>query len=193
MIGAKSEKLFQEESPIGKIFRINDTPFKVVGVLKEKGSAGGGQSQDDVVFVPLATAQSRVIGPTRAAAGKSVDFITVKASDSSLVASVQVLISDLLRQRGTRRPSRAVVHRLDLRLLQQRPAVVGHVGDRGNFASFQVLDSLSEKSASAQFTIGVVSEMACIDTPCSSISTSRCFMSMNLVGNGPILPAGAPT
>ena len=57
-----AEKLFQEESPIGKIFRINDTPFKVVGVLKEKGSAGGGQSQDDVVFVPILTAKIRLIG-----------------------------------------------------------------------------------------------------------------------------------
>src|SRR5262249_48181598 len=52
IIGAMvAEKLFGDEDPIGQVVRVLSTPFTIIGVLKEKGTSGG-QSQDDVLFVP---------------------------------------------------------------------------------------------------------------------------------------------
>lgn len=55
-------KLFPNDpSPIGKTIRFNKIPLRVIGVMKEKGQEGMGQSQDDMVFVPYTTIQSRIM------------------------------------------------------------------------------------------------------------------------------------
>lgn len=48
--------LFGFSDPIGEYIRVNGMPYKVVGVLKEKGASMMGSS-DDQVFVPLTAAQ----------------------------------------------------------------------------------------------------------------------------------------
>lgn len=53
--------------------RINKAPFKVIGVLQSKGQSAGGQDQDDIVYIPLSTAQNRMMGITY------VQRITVQA------------------------------------------------------------------------------------------------------------------
>lgn len=59
------DKLFTEgEDPIGKIIRYNSIPFKIVGVLKSKGSSTMGQDQDDVMIAPYTTIQKRVLAIT---------------------------------------------------------------------------------------------------------------------------------
>lgn len=57
-----AEKLFEEELPIGKIIRIEKIPFKVVGILTEKGQSSMGFDQDDIVIVPYTTLQKRIMG-----------------------------------------------------------------------------------------------------------------------------------
>lgn len=44
--------LFEEANPVGKTIRINNQPYKVIGVLESKGQSSVGQDQDDVVIVP---------------------------------------------------------------------------------------------------------------------------------------------
>ena len=63
VIGATvAEKLFGRESPLGKSIRVQKVPFTVVGVFAQKGqSTGGGMDQDDLILVPLKTAQSRLV------------------------------------------------------------------------------------------------------------------------------------
>jgi putative ABC transport system permease protein len=46
------KKLFQNETPIGKVVKISERPYQIVGVFAEKGSSFG-QSQDDMVIVPI--------------------------------------------------------------------------------------------------------------------------------------------
>lgn len=59
------EKLFTEnEDPIGKVIRYNSIPFKIVGVLKSKGSSTMGQDQDDVMIAPYTTIQKRILAIT---------------------------------------------------------------------------------------------------------------------------------
>ena len=48
------KKLFPNETPIGKWVKVNEKPYQIVGVLAEKGSSFG-QSQDDLVLVPITT------------------------------------------------------------------------------------------------------------------------------------------
>ena len=55
-------ELFDDEPPIDKIIRINNVPFRVVGVLGSRGSDMTGQDQDDVVITPWTTMKFRVNG-----------------------------------------------------------------------------------------------------------------------------------
>ncbi len=57
------EDLFGSKSvnPVGETIRINRQNYEVIGVLKSKGPSGP-QNQDDVIFMPLRTAQLKLGG-----------------------------------------------------------------------------------------------------------------------------------
>ena len=48
-------------NPVGESIRINKLSFRVIGVTKPKGGTGF-MSQDDIVYIPLTTAQKQVFG-----------------------------------------------------------------------------------------------------------------------------------
>ena len=47
--------------PVGQMMRFNNIPFKVIGVLEEKGESTSGQDQDDLVIAPYTTVQKRIL------------------------------------------------------------------------------------------------------------------------------------
>jgi len=49
------------EDPVGQMIRFNKIPFKVIGLLEEKGENTFGQDQDDVVIAPYTTVQKRIL------------------------------------------------------------------------------------------------------------------------------------
>jgi putative ABC transport system permease protein len=57
---AVSARIFGDTSPVGRTVRLGRFPYQVVGVLAPKGAARGGVDRDDVVFVPISTAQRRI-------------------------------------------------------------------------------------------------------------------------------------
>ncbi|HWP97765.1 MAG TPA: ABC transporter permease [Syntrophomonadaceae bacterium] len=77
---------------LGKTIRINGLDFTVVGVLKSKGSSGG-SDQDDIIYIPLTTAQQRLIG------SQTVRSINVQASSAAALTPLKDYITTLLRQR----------------------------------------------------------------------------------------------
>ena len=93
------EALFEERAGIGETFRIGNVPFTVTGVLDKKGLGAAGRSQDDVVFIPLSTAKSRVVGAVRGTTREALDYISIKVSDATALPTVTGEIEKLLRQR----------------------------------------------------------------------------------------------
>jgi putative ABC transport system permease protein len=85
--------LFGTSNPVGQNIRVNNAPYKVIGVLESKGQSSVGQDQDDVVIVPLTTAQERLMGITY------VKSINIQVSDANKMDQVQNEIEILLRQR----------------------------------------------------------------------------------------------
>ena len=75
--------------PIGQTIRVNKMDFKVIGVTIAKGGSGF-SNQDDVVYVPLATAQHYLSG------NQYLSNISIAAIDQTSMASVQQQVSDLL-------------------------------------------------------------------------------------------------
>ena len=56
------ENVFPDgQDPVGQMIRFNNIPFKVIGVLEEKGENTFGQDQDDVVIAPFTTVQKRIL------------------------------------------------------------------------------------------------------------------------------------
>ena len=50
------------EDPVGKMIRIKNVPFRIIGILAPKGQSPSGNDQDDVIFIPFTTAERRVLG-----------------------------------------------------------------------------------------------------------------------------------
>ncbi|MGB4598441.1 MAG: ABC transporter permease [Trichlorobacter sp.] len=88
--------LFGSEDPLGKMIRIKKVPFTVVGTLQRKGQSPQGTDQDDVIFVPLRTAQRKLIGNQFP---NNVGAILVKARSEELLSQAQEEVIILLNQR----------------------------------------------------------------------------------------------
>ncbi|MDR9855091.1 ABC transporter permease [Paenibacillus sp. VCA1] len=79
---------------IGSIVKINDIPFRVIGVLKSKGSSGS-MDQDDTAIAPITTVQSRFMsGSSR----NGLRQILVEANSPEAMQSTIALIEYTMRQ-----------------------------------------------------------------------------------------------
>ena len=87
-----ASNLFGTENPIGKNIRINNQPFKVIGITASKGQSIG-QDQDDVIYIPITTAQERMLAITY------VQAINIQVSSPERMNQVQADVENLLRQR----------------------------------------------------------------------------------------------
>lgn len=85
--------LFGENiSAIGQTIRINRIEFKVIGVTASKGGSGF-TNQDDVIYIPLTTAQRYLSGST------NVSNISVQAANADVMTTVGESITNLLLSR----------------------------------------------------------------------------------------------
>ena len=89
-------ELFGDVDPLGRTVRIKGIPFRVIGVLEQRGQSGMGQDQDDEVFIPISTAQKKVMGVSFP---DQVKFIILQAVDAESTYTSQEEIRLLLRQR----------------------------------------------------------------------------------------------
>jgi len=89
-------ELFGDMDPIGKTIRVGNIPFKVIGTLKIKGQSGMGMDQDDLVFIPITTAQKKVFGT---AFPGTVSMINVQAQNADVMTQLENDINEILRKR----------------------------------------------------------------------------------------------
>ena len=85
-------------NPIGQIVKINRVPFRVIGVMEEKGVSSF-SDDNDVVFVPLTTAQTRLFSGRDLSGDYTVSVIYGKAVDESRLDAARDQIVRLLRRR----------------------------------------------------------------------------------------------
>lgn len=89
-------KLFDRtEGLVGESIRVNGQPFKVIGVLASKGGGSFG-SEDNVVLVPLTTAQVRLL---HSSSSSSVDVLMVQATSPDSIKQASDEVSNILRTR----------------------------------------------------------------------------------------------
>ncbi|MBU2028308.1 ABC transporter permease [Patescibacteria group bacterium] len=78
-----------DADPTGQIIRINKIDFQVIGMAIAKGGSGF-SNQDDVIYIPLTTAQNYLSG------NQYISNISVAAINQASMVSVQQQVSDLL-------------------------------------------------------------------------------------------------
>lgn len=96
-----AEELFNGADPIGEVIRIQQVPFRVVGVLAERGGGGFfGFTEDDRIMAPITTAQSRLLGARSVRGGERlVTVINVSATGEADIDRAIEEITVTLRRR----------------------------------------------------------------------------------------------
>ncbi len=90
------ENLVPDTFALGKLLRIKSVPFTIIGVLERKGQSPRGDDQDDVIFVPLKTAQNRLFGSPFP---DEIGAILIQAKEIPLIPVAERQIDELLTRR----------------------------------------------------------------------------------------------
>lgn len=87
-----ARKLFKGKDAIGKMVRLQNNYYQVIGLLEEKGLTESGYDPDDRALVPLTTSMSRLTHETY------LHSIKVVALDSSQVLETMEAVRQILRR-----------------------------------------------------------------------------------------------
>lgn len=94
-----ADNLFVGGDPIGQTVRVQNLPFRVIGVMVRKGQDQQGRDQDDIAFTPYTTVQKKILGSPRL----QVAYVSAVSPDATYTAQQQ--ITELLRQRHKLNPN----------------------------------------------------------------------------------------
>ncbi len=92
-----ARELFGDDNPVGETIKINQINFKIIGVLRSKGS-GGFQDQDDTVLVPVTTAMYRLLGKDY------IDLLYVEGKDQKTLEPLMEEIKQVIIKEHRLRP-----------------------------------------------------------------------------------------
>lgn len=84
-------KLFGDEDAVGKQIKIGKQSYRVIGVMKERGSAGV-FSLDDITFLPLRTLQKLILGIDY------VQFIYLQVENTALTDVTVADVTERMRE-----------------------------------------------------------------------------------------------
>lgn len=88
-----ADNMFAGTDPVGQTIRVQNLPFRVVGVMARKGQDPQGRDQDDIAFTPYTTVQKKILGSPRL----QIAYVSAVSPDATYTAQQQ--IGELLRQR----------------------------------------------------------------------------------------------
>ena len=86
-----AKDLFGDDDPLGKLIRVGNYNFEVIGVYEPKGSFGP-MNDDELVFIPVTTLQKKIQG---------IDFLiysVVELIDNNKADATSLDIADVLRR-----------------------------------------------------------------------------------------------
>ena len=87
-----ARKLFRDMDPIGKMVRLQNNYYEIIGILQEKGLTESGYDPDDRALIPLTTSMSRL---TRETHLHSIKVVTL---DASQVPKTMEAVKQVLRR-----------------------------------------------------------------------------------------------
>jgi len=102
VIGSSAARsLFPNQDPVGQRVKIQNIPFRIIGLAKEKGGESWrGQDEDNFVLIPRSTARARIFGDHRLAR-QQVRNITIVGETQDDLALIEKDIDLILkRSRG---------------------------------------------------------------------------------------------
>ncbi|MFH1832402.1 MAG: ABC transporter permease [bacterium] len=93
-ITVANELFGKDKNPIGQTIRIKKIPFKIIGVLEEKGKSPDGRDQDDTVFIPITTLAHRL-------QGKKLKYFALicQAKSKERIRNAEEQIRSIIRQK----------------------------------------------------------------------------------------------
>ncbi|MCL5291553.1 MAG: ABC transporter permease [Actinobacteria bacterium] len=124
------------EEPIGKVIKINNIPFQVIGIMEQKGSGGGSSNMDDTILIPLSTAMHRVFG------SRSLRQISVEVASADQMDQASAEITNLLMIRHKISDS----SKIDFQIMNQA----------------EVLNTLSEVTGTLTLLLGGIAAISLI-------------------------------
>ena len=86
-------ELFGTQNPIGETIRVNNTNFKIIGVLSKRGTSPHGMDMDRRVMVPITTAMKRMYNTTH------IGMIRLYLDDPARLDEVSKSVTALLKER----------------------------------------------------------------------------------------------
>ncbi len=92
------EDLFGKKNPIGELIKIDGKNFTVIGTIKEMGTDQFGNDQDNMISVPITTAQNKLYGLDY------INLILAKARNEQVIDSANTEITNILRKEHNLRP-----------------------------------------------------------------------------------------
>ncbi|KKQ33244.1 MAG: ABC transporter permease protein [candidate division TM6 bacterium GW2011_GWF2_37_49] len=87
------KELFGTVDPIDKVIRIKKLPFKIIGVLEERGKSPDGRDEDDVIFAPITTVMRKLLGKNNYTA------LIMSAKSKERLAAATEQVRAIIRQR----------------------------------------------------------------------------------------------
>lgn len=87
-----AEELFPGGDPVGERIQVRNTPFKIIGVMKERGQNPMGMDEDDVILAPATTVMNRLKG------GRYIDMINISAVSTEQMEAAEAEIETILRE-----------------------------------------------------------------------------------------------
>lgn len=94
-----ADVIFEDTDPVDRTIRIRGSPYRVVGVLEERGSLFG-QSLDNLAIAPARSSIQAITNPRGV-----VDEIIIQAMDPSRLREAQLEIEGIMRVRRGLRPT----------------------------------------------------------------------------------------
>jgi putative ABC transport system permease protein len=96
LIGQTTRKdLFGTLDPIGRSIRIGRYPYRVIGMLEEKGNSPFGEDQDQIVLMPITTLRTHVVSGRP----NEVQAIMISATSAETTERAKKQATEILRQR----------------------------------------------------------------------------------------------